>query len=84
MKDKVRRQLARRKQRIARRLARKRLGNCSRPVMTAGNVVYEMAERATGTACGGIGAIHALVRELGLAEAIDERLHVLKLHLPYH
>ena len=25
-----------------------------------------------------------LVRKLGLAEAIDERLHLLKLHLPYH
>ena len=84
MKDKVRRQLARRKKRIARRLERKRLDNCSRPVMAAGNVVYEIAERATGTACGGIGAIHAMVRELGLAEAIDERLHLLKLHLPYH
>ena len=84
VKDKVRRQLARRKQRIMRRLDRRRLDNCSRPVMTAGNVVYEIAERATGTACGGIGAIHAMVRELGLAEAIDERLHLLKLHLPYH
>ena len=35
-------------------------------------------------ACGGIGAIHLLVRKLGLAEAIDERLHLLKFHLPYH
>jgi hypothetical protein len=25
-----------------------------------------------------------LVRKLGLAEAIDDRLHLLKLHLPYH
>ena len=84
MKDKVRRQLARRKRRILRRLERKRLGNCSRPVMTAGNVVYEIAERAKGTTCGGIAAIHQMVRELGLPAAIDERLHLLKLHLPYH
>jgi len=84
VKDKVRRQLAQRKRRIARRLERKRLDHCSQPVMTAGNVVYEMAERVTGTACGGIGAIHAMARELGLAEAIDERLQLLKLHLPYH
>ncbi|MBX6314988.1 MAG: transposase [Isosphaeraceae bacterium] len=27
---------------------------------------------------------HLLVRKLGLAEAIDERLHLLKFHLPYH
>ena len=35
-------------------------------------------------ACGGIGAIHLLVQELGLAEAIDRRLQVLKIHMPYH
>jgi hypothetical protein len=28
--------------------------------------------------------MHLLVRKLGLAEAIDERLHLLKIHLPYH
>src|SRR5215218_3388205 len=33
---------------------------------------------------GGIGAIQLLVRKLGLAEAIDDRLHLLKYHLPYH
>jgi hypothetical protein len=33
---------------------------------------------------GGIGLIHKMVRGLGLAEAIDENLHVLKIHLPYH
>jgi hypothetical protein len=33
---------------------------------------------------GGIGAIHLLVRQLGLAEAIDRRLELLKIHLPYH
>jgi Transposase DDE domain group 1 len=33
---------------------------------------------------GGIGALHTLVRQLGLIEAIDQRLEVLKIHLPYH
>jgi hypothetical protein len=34
--------------------------------------------------CGGIGAIQLLVRKLGLDAAIDERLHLLKFHFPYH
>src|ERR1700680_3810590 len=33
---------------------------------------------------GGIGSMLLLVRKLGLAEAIDRRLHLLKIHLPYH
>ena len=30
------------------------------------------------------GAIHLLTRRSGLIGAIDERLHLLKFHLPYH
>ncbi len=37
-----------------------------------------------GTAYGGIGLVHQLVRHLGLARAIDQRLHLFKIHLPYH
>ena len=33
--------------------------------------------------CGGIGAIHGLVQQLGLADAIDRRLRLLKVHMPY-
>jgi hypothetical protein len=33
---------------------------------------------------GGLGAIVLLVRQLGLAQAIDRRLNLLKIHLPYH
>jgi Transposase DDE domain group 1 len=51
---------------------------------TASNSHYEMADRQRGLAHGGIGALHALARRLGLIERIDERLHLLKLHLPFH
>lgn len=52
--------------------------------MLAGrNIHYEMSSRDRAIAAGGIGAIHLMVQRLGLAEAIDERLHVLKAHLPY-
>jgi hypothetical protein len=31
-----------------------------------------------------MGAIHALARQLGLIDVINNRLHLLKLHLPFH
>ena len=40
-------------------------------------------DRDHGIAHGGIGAIH-LARQVGLVDAIDQRLHLLKFHLPYH
>ncbi|MBK6940530.1 MAG: IS1380 family transposase [Planctomycetes bacterium] len=45
---------------------------------------YEMAARDCGIAEGGIGVMRALIESTGLARAIDERVHVLKAHLPYH
>ena len=56
----------------------------SQPMIRGGTPQYELSGRVTGTAYGGIGLIQQLVRELGLAEAIDQRLHLFKLHLPYH
>jgi hypothetical protein len=53
-------------------------------MMTARNIHYEIADRCHVVAVGGIGAIHALVRKIGLIEAINERLPLLHLHLPYH
>lgn len=51
---------------------------------TAANIHYEIADRTRGLAHGGIGAIHALAREIGLIDAIDQRLQLLKIHLPFH
>ena len=53
-------------------------------MFSATNIRYEISDRDRGIAHGGIGALHALVGRLGLAEAIDKRLILLKLHLPYH
>ena len=39
---------------------------------------------ARGIACGGIGAMHLLARRIGLVEAMDRGVHLLKVHLPYH
>lgn len=54
------------------------------PMFTASNIHYELADRTRGLGPGGIGAMHLLARRTGLAEAIDRRLHLLKVHLPYH
>jgi hypothetical protein len=53
-------------------------------MFTAHNIHYEVASRTHGLTYGGIGALHTLVQQLGLPKAFDERLHLLKIHLPYH
>jgi hypothetical protein len=53
-------------------------------MMTASNIHYELADRTRATAHGGIGAIHLLARKLGLDQAINTGLGLLKVHLPYH
>lgn len=81
---KIRKQAARRKRRIARRLDKWDLRGCERPAMTAERVRYELAERSVGTAYGGIAALHQLARRLELPAAIDARLHLLKMYRPFH
>jgi hypothetical protein len=80
----IRQKLTNSKRRIQRRLDKTDLRGCSKPMMTASNIHYEIADRSRGIAVGGIGAVHALVRKLGLIDAIDRRLALLKIHLPYH
>lgn len=77
--------LRKRKRRIERRLDPNRTWSVqNEPMMTARNIHYEMADKARGINCGGIGAIHMMVNKLGLREEIDDNLHLLKVHLPYH
>jgi hypothetical protein len=80
----IRKQIERRKQRVARRLDKDDNRGCDRPIMTASNIRYEIADRTRATAHGGIGAIHRLVRKLELDQAIDHHLGLLKIHRPYH
>ena len=84
MNTKIRKQIERRKRQIARRLDKNDNRGCDRPIMTASNIHYEIADRTRATAAGGIGAMHLLVQKLGLDEAIDRHLGLLKIHLPYH
>lgn len=84
MNAKIRQQIARRKRRIAQRLDKNNVAGCERPMMTASNIHYEIADRTRATAAGGIGALHLLVKKLGLDREIDRRLQLFKMHLPYH
>jgi DDE family transposase len=84
VKTKIRRQLAQRKRRIQRRLDKTDLRGFERPMLTAANIQYEISAKTHGIAHGGLGALHALTNRLGLAEAIDRRLVLFKVHRPYH
>jgi hypothetical protein len=53
-------------------------------MLAAANIHYELADRTRAVGCGGIGAVHLLVRHVGLPELIDRRVDLLKRHLPYH
>ena len=84
MNANVHRQLNRRKRRILRRIENRPGVERHQPMMAASNIHYEVAEKVRGIAPGGIGAIHLLARKVGLIHDIDEGLHLLKRHLPYH
>ena len=72
------------KRRILYRL-RDRVWSAQRhPMMRASNIHYEVAGRSRGIEVGGMGAIHMLARATGLIDAIDDGVHLLKAHLPYH
>jgi hypothetical protein len=77
-------ELGNRKHRIEYRLRDRRWPAQERPMFTASNIHYELADKVRGLGPGGIGAIHLLARRTGLIEAIDRRLHLLKVHKPYH
>ena len=84
MKTIFRRWFQNNKSRIERRLDKKNDTPTFKPQFSASNIQYDVSNKVHGITCGGIGAIHMLAKRLGLIEAIDQRLHLLKFHLPYH
>lgn len=55
-----------------------------RPVFRTRRVRLETEKRGKVIPYGGLALAHKLVHRLGLADAIDRKLVLLKLHLPYH
>lgn len=81
----IKERIADRKGRVEARLDKSNFpDDLSQPMMRSTNVHYDLAGRATGTAYGGLALVHQLVREIGLAEEIDQRVHLFKVYLPYH
>ncbi len=84
MKRNIAKKLAKRKKKIAKKLHKRNWKQQSRPMLSASNIHYDVDGRNKGIANGGIGIIHQLAGKSGLVNEIDERLELLKRHLPYH
>ena len=84
MNASIRAQLAQGKHHLEHRLNKTDNAGAERPMLTAANIDYEIDDRTRVAAADGLGALHLTAQKLGLAAAIDDRLHLLKLHLPYH
>ena len=84
MNKNISQKLAKRKKKIAQRVKKKNWNNQPKPMMTGGNICYDVSGRHQGTAYGGIGNIHQLAKRSGLIDEINKRIGLLKRHLPYH
>lgn len=84
MKKRDHRILRRDKQNIEKRIERKNYADQPDPMFKDSNVVYEIAERTRAIGFGGIGAMHKLVCRLKLDQLINDKLELLKFHVPYH
>jgi len=71
----IRERVEKRKRSIDRRLNGPIEQGFTRPVFSASNIHYELSDRTRAISYGGIGLVHRLVQEIGLAEAIDKRVH---------
>lgn len=84
MNTSIRNNLASCKRQIERRLDKAILGDCSQPVFRGRNIHYDISRRVRGLAFGGIGAFLLLAQKIGLIDAINRGLSLLKIYLPYH
>ena len=75
--------LAQDKRKLQKRLGPKAWADQAEPMFQAANLHYRMSERSRVLGCGGMGAIHRLVTCLGLDQALNENLSLLKVHVPY-
>ena len=83
MQAKKRKNQAKRQQKLQERLAHRGFANASQPLLRDLPISYEIADRTRVLSVGGLGAIHTLVTKLALPGLINQRVSVLKRHLPY-
>ena len=90
MKESISQRLAKRKRRIKHRLARANRTKYQKsaidapPELARSGLKYELSDKVNAISYGGIPMMIALAQRLGLTDAIDRRLSLLKFHLPYH
>ena len=84
MKMKISKKLKRRKQRIQYRLREIHWKEQDKPMFSAKNIHYDIADRSRGLAYGGIGCMQLLAGQTGLVQALNDRLKLLKRHVPYY
>ena len=70
MNSSIRKRLARGKRQNRYRLRDIEWEDQSRPMFSASNIEYDLADKTRGLTCGGIGAIHILARQSGRIDAI--------------
>lgn len=83
MKPRIAKIVQRRKRKLQKRLAKISQPAQPGPMLNPGAIEYDVAERDAGMVYGGIGAVHLLIKQLKLDEAINARLNIFKLYNPY-
>jgi hypothetical protein len=84
VKSRVKKQMRNRKRRLQHRLRRRQWQEHKRRLFQDHNIHYDYSEKTRAGRFGGLGVCRLLVQRLGLADALDQGLHLLKRHLPYH
>ena len=90
MKTSIAKKLSQRNRRRLKRLAKTNRTKYQKAAVTAppelakGGLKYELSDKVQGISHGGIPLIIALAQKLGLTDAIDHNLNLLRFHLPYH
>ena len=90
MNKNISKKLSKRKRRVLARLKKanstkyRKAASGAGPELAQNGLKYELSDKILGTVHSGISMMVALAQKLGLTEAIDRRLDLLKFHLPYH
>jgi len=84
VKKSDRKNLKNRARRINWRLRPRNWQDQRTPFFRARDIIYQMGEKVKGVVGGGIGALHNIAVRVGLVEAINQSIPILKAHIPYH
>jgi hypothetical protein len=71
------------KRRIQRRLRKRQWAEQRRRMFKDRNIHYDLADKTKGLRCAGLGVFQLLTQRLKLADALNDRVHLLKRHVPY-